>query len=229
MTNPYYLATIAYFALDYSLLPSYYYLIMKLIVGLGNLGDKYKDTRHNIGFESLDYLLKKLESLDESTWEDNKKTKSLIKKVMIKDTPALLAKPLTYMNNSGMAVSLLLDYFKIAPEDLIVIHDELDLPLGKLQIRFGGGTAGHNGVESLVEHLKTDKFLRIRMGVGKPIKLEGTKFDQKRHHSVEQYVLQRFEDNEYHEVRTMIKHIARELPLLITHGFENYMSKFHTK
>lgn len=202
---------------------------MKLIIGLGNPGEKYNNTRHNIGFETLDHLLKKFEALDHSQWENSKKTKSLIKKLEIKKTPVLLAKPQTFMNNSGMAVFLLCEYFKLKPEDIIVIHDELDLPLGKVQIRFGGGTAGHNGLESIIERVKTDKFMRIRLGIGRPTKLEGNKFDQKRHHSSEQYVLEHFEESEHKEVRTMMHHVTKELPLLLTHGFKTYMSKYNAK
>lgn len=202
---------------------------MKLIVGLGNPGEKYEHTRHNIGFETLDSLLKKYESLKESTWEDSKKTKSLIKKIEICDTPTLLAKPLTYMNNSGMAVSLLLQYFKIKPEELIVIHDELDLPLGKLQIRFGGGSAGHNGMESIIQAVKTDKFLKIRMGIGHPKRIDGTSLNTHRHRSVEGYVLAPFEEHESKEIRTMKKHVQKNIELLIQHGVETYMSKYNLK
>ncbi len=201
---------------------------MKIIIGLGNPGEKYIGTRHNVGFETLDYLLRKYEPLKESTWEENKKTKSQIKRIKVKKIDTLLAKPQTYMNNSGMAVSLLLSYYKVNPEDIIVVHDELDLPLGKIQIRFGGGTAGHNGLESIIETLGTDKFLRIRMGVGKPMKVDGKRFDVKSSRSVEDYVIQQFLDNEHHEVRTMIKHVQKNLELLLEHGFDTFMSKFHT-
>jgi PTH1 family peptidyl-tRNA hydrolase len=162
-------------------------------------------------------------------WEDNKKTKSQIKKLTVKRITALLAKPQTFMNNSGMAVSLLLQYFKAKPEDLIVIYDELDLPLGKIQIRFGGGTAGHNGIESIIKYIGTDKFLRIRMGVGKPMRIDGSKFDQKRHHSIENYVLHEFSDGEHQEVRTMIRHVQKNLEILLEHGFDTFMSKYNAK
>ncbi len=202
---------------------------MKIIVGLGNPGEKYIGTRHNIGFETLDYLLKKYEPLKESSWDNNKKTKSLIKKIIVKKIPTLLAQPQTYMNNSGMAVKLLLEYFKVEPENLIVIHDELDLPLGKLQIRFGGGSAGHNGIESIIDSIKTDKFLRIRMGIGKPTRIDGNKFEPKNPHSVDQFVLQPFANGQRQEVRTMIKHVQKNLELLLSHGVETFMSKYNVK
>lgn len=202
---------------------------MKIIIGLGNPGDKYRGTRHNIGFETLDFLLKKYESVDESVWDEDKKTKSLTKKLSIKKIIALLVKPLTYMNNSGIATALLISYYKVKPEDIVVIHDELDLPLGKIQIRFGGGTAGHNGLESIIRSIGTDKFLRIRMGVGKPIRVDGTKFDLKSDRAIEDYVLQAFSENEYHTVRTMIKHVQKNLELLLEHGFDTFMSKYNVK
>jgi PTH1 family peptidyl-tRNA hydrolase len=202
---------------------------MKIIVGLGNPGEKYDSTRHNLGFVVLDHLLKKYEPVKESSWDDNKKTKSLIKKVTIGNNSALLSKPLTYMNNSGMAVSLLLEYFKVKPEELIVIHDDLDLPMGKIQVRFGGGSAGHNGLESIIASIKTDKFLRIRMGIGKPMRIEGSKFDQKRHHSIEEYVLLHFPEGEHKDVRNMTKHVQKQLELVLEHGIKNYMSKFNVK
>lgn len=201
---------------------------MKLIVGLGNPGEKYENTRHNIGFLTLDHLLKKFEPLKESEWENSKKTKSLLKKLDIKKTPALLAKPQTYMNNSGMAVSLLLEYYKIKPEDLIIIQDDLDLPLGKLQVRFGGGTAGHNGLESIIASIATDKFTRIRMGIGKP-KLRNQESGIRNPEETKRYVVSHFTETEHKDVRTMIKHVEKQLPLLLTHGMETYMSKYNSK
>lgn len=202
---------------------------MKLIVGLGNPGEKYMGTRHNLGFETLDYFLKKYESVDKSTWEESKKLKSLTKKIKIKDNDMLLAKPQTFMNNSGMAVALLLSYFKIEPANLVVIHDELDLPLGKIQIRYGGGTAGHNGLESIIKSVGTDKFIRIRMGVGKPMRVDGKWFDIKNPRTIDNYVLQHFSESEYHDVKNMIKHVQKNLELLLSHGFDTFMSKYHTK
>lgn len=202
---------------------------MKLIVGLGNPGDRYIGTRHNLGFETLDYFLKKYEPLEKSTWEEDKKSKSEIKKIKVKDSQILIAKPQTFMNNSGIAVSNLLSYYKIGPQDLIVIHDELDLPLGKIQIKYGGGTAGHNGIESIIKVLGTDKFIRIRMGIGKPIKVEGKRLDVKSTRAIDSYVLQKFSENENHEVKNMVKRVQKSLELLLSHGFDAFMSKFNSK
>jgi PTH1 family peptidyl-tRNA hydrolase len=200
---------------------------MKIIVGLGNPGEKYIGTRHNIGFETLNHLLKKYEPLKESNWENSKKTKSLIKKLTISNVPTLLAQPQTYMNNSGMAVGLLLEYFKVEPKDLIVIHDELDLPLGKLQIRFGGGSGGHNGIESVIGVLKTDKFTRIRMGIGHPHG-RNPRDEVKSHDSVTRYVVSHFSEGEHKDVRNMIKHVQKNLELLLEHGIDTFMSKYNS-
>ncbi|MBI2315057.1 aminoacyl-tRNA hydrolase [Candidatus Daviesbacteria bacterium] len=132
---------------------------MKLVVGLGNPGGKYANTRHNLGFVIIDELVKKL---DLGKWTKEDKFKSEI----IKTPEMVLVKPLTYINNSGLAINLLVSYYKIAPEDIILVHDELDLPLGKIKVKSGGGAAGHHGVESVINSLNTDKFTRIRIGIG---------------------------------------------------------------
>lgn len=202
---------------------------MKLIVGLGNPGEKYTNTRHNLGFETLNYFLKKYESVEDSSWEANKKAKSLTKKVKIKKDEVLLVKPQTFMNNSGEAVASLTAYYKVKPENVVVIHDELDLPLGKIQIKFGGGTAGHNGLESIVKSLGTDRFVRIRMGIGKPTKVDGSKFENNLHNSGAHHVLDKFSENEEHEVKSMIKKVQKNLELLLEHGFESFISKHYVK
>lgn len=201
---------------------------MKIIIGLGNPGEKYEGTRHNIGFATLDHLLKKYESVENSVWDDNKKTKSFIKKLDIGDFPVLLAKPQTFMNNSGMALSLLTQYFKVKPEEVIIIHDDLDLPLGKIQIRFGGGSAGHNGIESIIGALGTDKFSRIRMGIGHP-RGKNPVDEVRNHDSVSSYVVSHFSEGEHKDVRTMIKHVQKNLELLLEHGIEEFMSKFNSR
>jgi len=203
---------------------------MKIIVGLGNPGEKYEGTRHNIGFATLDHLLKKYQPVDQSVWEDNKKTKSLIKKLTIGEFPVLLAKPQTFMNNSGMALSLLTQYFKVKPEEVIIIHDDLDLPLGKIQIRFGGGSAGHNGIESVIEALKTDKFTRIRMGIGHPkTRIKNKELRIKSDDTVSNYVVSHFAEGEHKDVRNMVKHVQKNLELLLEHGIEAFLSKYNSK
>lgn len=160
---------------------------MKLIVGLGNPGDEYKNSRHNLGFMVLDNYVSSI--MYQVLWEDNKKLKSQI----IKTDKAIFVKPKTFMNNSGEAVKLLTTYYKLPTTDLIVVYDELDLPLGKIRARTGGGAAGHHGVESVIEILGTDQFKRIRLGIG-PAK-----------GSPEKFVLEPFMPSEKTKVKKMIQ------------------------
>ena len=135
---------------------------MFLIVGLGNPEKKYTNTRHNIGFMTTDFLAK------EFNWPKFKlqnKFKAEISLGKVNNQQIILAKPQTYMNNSGQAVQLLKNYFKIQLENLIIIHDEIDLPLGKIKIKKEGSSAGHNGVKSIMEYVASDKFWRIRVGI----------------------------------------------------------------
>src|SRR5436190_20502843 len=120
--------------------------MMKVIVGLGNPGEKYENTRHNLGFLVVGHVLKDLGTIKDD-WDKSSKLKSEIASFTLQHEKLLLAKPQTFMNNSGMAVKLLLDYYKVLPEDLWIVYDELDLPLGSMKIRFGGAAAGHRGVE----------------------------------------------------------------------------------
>jgi PTH1 family peptidyl-tRNA hydrolase len=136
---------------------------MKIIVGLGNPGRKYERTRHNAGFMALDELAK---DLHVDVAQD--KYHALIGKARLDSEPAVLAKPQTYMNDSGrVAAAILRDYYGEV-SDLIVIHDELDLPLGVIRVKIGGGHGGHNGLRSLIEQLGSPDFGRVRIGIGRP-------------------------------------------------------------
>lgn len=136
---------------------------MKLIVGLGNPGEKYAETRHNIGFMVLDQLAKKLNiSITES------QHRGLLGRGKHKSEAVCLLKPMTFMNLSGESVRPVMDYYKISMDDLLVIYDELDLPYGIHKLRQKGGSGGHNGMKSLIQHLGTQEFKRIRCGIGKP-------------------------------------------------------------
>ncbi len=137
---------------------------MKLLVGLGNPGNKYKETRHNIGFRFLD-LLAKSEGLrfaaaprfhaETASWESA-------------NGRILLVKPQTFMNHSGEAVGALARYYQVAEQDIIVVYDDLDLPAGKLRIKTGGGHGGHNGLRSIHAHLPTTDYIRVKIGIGRP-------------------------------------------------------------
>ncbi len=136
---------------------------MKIIVGLGNPGRKYDRTRHNAGFQAVDELAKKLH-LDII----QEKHHALLAKTRIDSIEAVLVKPQTYMNDSGRAVGAVLRDTYAAISDLIVIHDELDLSLGSVRVKLGGGHGGHNGLRSIIEHLGSSDFIRVRIGINRP-------------------------------------------------------------
>lgn len=134
---------------------------MKLLVGLGNPGTRYQDTRHNMGFRVVDLLANKA-----NVAVTRYHARSLMAKFTWAGNTVLLAKPQTYMNNSGAAVRCLIDYYRIASHDLLVLYDDLDLPPGRLRMRPKGSTGGHNGVRSIIDYLRTDLFARLRIGIG---------------------------------------------------------------
>lgn len=213
---------------------------MKLIVGLGNPGEKYEHTRHNFGFMVVEKFLKDFELAKDTQWSRNERVKSDI--VLIEWQPKhgtleriVLAKPNTYMNNSGMAVSLLVSFYKIAPEDIWVVYDELDLPVGSMKIRFGGAAAGHHGVESIMEQLGTDKFWRFRMGIG-ATHLHEVSDDGKPHalgrtniKDAQDFVVSTFGHSEQGKVRELIKHGSDALQMALEKGIEAAMNRYNTK
>jgi len=136
---------------------------MHLIVGLGNPLKKYKGSRHNLGFAVVEKLAIALQSESPS-----QKHHSLFTVSSYKGNKVLLAQPLTYMNRSGLAVSELLRYYRVSPEDLLVIYDDLDLPPGVIRLKGRGGSAGHRGIQSIINSLDRSDFPRLRIGIGKP-------------------------------------------------------------
>lgn len=190
---------------------------MKLIVGLGNPSEKYRNTRHNIGFLILDHLLEDLLPVDKTFWENDKTTKSLIKEITFEGEKVILAKPITFMNLSGEAALALIKKYNLKYEDLYIIHDDIDLPFGHIKVRFGGGTAGHKGVESIIDRLGTDSFLRIRVGIGRTQKF------------IEDYVLEEFGSHEKGELKHVIKKTIKIIKLILEKGIEMYMSKYNKK
>lgn len=197
---------------------------MKLIVGLGNPGEEYSQTRHNIGFMVVEKVAKELGE-HSPKWEFNKKANALICNV----GGVILAKPQTFMNASGDAVAHLTSYYKIATEDVWVIHDDIDLPLGKLKIRSQGASAGHNGVESIMKSLGTDKFVRMRLGIGrgKEDKSEKNTDQQLKHRNVISFVLSRFRESEAGDFRKLIKHGADAVQMALTEGIDKAMNRFN--
>ncbi|RDW15334.1 aminoacyl-tRNA hydrolase [Oceanobacillus arenosus] len=137
---------------------------MKCIVGLGNPGKKYEDTRHNVGFMVIDELLNR------HNWNlDKKKFNGQYAMEHYQGDKLILLKPQTYMNLSGESIRPLMDFYNIDLEDLLIIYDDLDLPAGKIRLRQKGGHGGHNGVRSSIDHLGTKEFKRIRIGIGRPV------------------------------------------------------------
>ena len=149
---------------------------MKLIVGLGNPGKEYAGTRHNCGFMVIDRLASKL-NVD----VDQNKFKGLYAKVKYHGEDIILLKPQTYMNLSGESVNAMMNFFKIDKEDLLVIYDDLDMPVGKLRLRKTGSAGGHNGIKNIIAHLNSQDFKRIRVGI-----------DRHKYMNVADYVLSRF-------------------------------------
>ncbi len=191
---------------------------MKLVVGLGNPEERYAGTRHNLGFDVLDTLIQKLNL---QNWSKEEKFKS----VVIKADQIMLVKPQTFMNKSGMAVKLLADYYKIDPENIVIVYDELDLPLGKIKVRMGGAAAGHHGVESIIEALDTDKFIRVRLGIGN---LRTQSAEHKGQSlSAEKFVLQNFMHGEKSKVKHMIKQALKALDILIKEGIYEAQNQFN--
>ncbi|AGA66367.1 putative peptidyl tRNA hydrolase [Brachyspira pilosicoli P43/6/78] len=135
----------------------------KLVIGLGNPGEEYKNHRHNIGFIIIDKLAQNL-----SLKFDNNKKKSLFTRAKLNNTDFILLKPQTFMNLSGESAIYISKFFNIKPEDIIVIYDDMDIPFGIFKIKKGGSSGGHNGIKSLIAQLQTDDFIRLRVGIGRP-------------------------------------------------------------
>ncbi len=200
---------------------------MILVAGLGNPGHKYKYARHNVGFMVVERLAKDLLPLFRSlrAWKMDDKFKSEICKISDK---LILIKPQTYMNNSGFAISSISNFYKIATSDIWVVHDDIDLPLGKVRIRRGGGSAGHNGIKSAIEILGQNDFVRIRLGIGRGMK--DPKKTSKKNISrslVEKFVLSSFMDSEAGDAKKLVKHASQAIQTCLKDGIEKAMNRFN--
>lgn len=167
---------------------------MKLVVGLGNPGERYAKTRHNVGFMVLDKLIKKYVATPQS----NKKLGAILYSL---DKERMLIKPQTFMNSSGGPVANIVRFYKIKPEGLLIVHDDVDLPFGEVRQQFARGSAGHRGVQSIIDSLGTEGFNRVRIGVGRPYSPIGEKME------TDAYVLQKFTEGGG-EVTTLIQKSA---------------------
>lgn len=193
---------------------------MKLIVGLGNPGKQYEKVRHNLGFMVLDGMVGK------DKWEEESKFQSEVLKL---SQDVWLVKPQTYMNNSGVAVLKMVDYFKLTPEEVIIVHDDLDLMLGKVKVRQGGAAGGHHGVESIISALGSDQFIRVRLGIG-PSTGSGQAMlgeHRKAHFNAEHFVLEPFMPNEKSKVKHMVKQAEGALEILLDKGLDVAQNQFN--
>lgn len=182
---------------------------MKLIIGLGNIGDKYVFTRHNIGFMAVDKI-----ALDNNlTFSEEKRLKSLMTKSKINGEDCILIKPTTFMNLSGEAVHAVMDYYKIKIEDILVIYDDLSLPLGKMRFRPNGSDGGHNGIKSIIQHCGKD-FARLKLGIGPQPPIPA-----------EHFVLQNFTK----EQLTIVKDVVTTTKDAVEFYFENGIQKAQNK
>jgi PTH1 family peptidyl-tRNA hydrolase len=183
---------------------------MYLISGLGNPGDQYKHTRHNIGFLVIDEITKNLST----TNINNSNFQAIVKK----KTSDLCVKPQTFMNASGESILSIVEYYNIPNENIIVVHDDLDLPFGTVKFKNGGGHGGHNGLRSIDSHIGKD-YIRIRVGIGKPI-IKG---------DVANYVLSNFSKEECKQLDEIINHIIKSIEALKKLSLEEVKSTFTIK
>lgn len=187
---------------------------MYIIAGLGNPGKDYQNTRHNVGFEAVELLADKYHiSID------TKKHKGLIGKGVIEGQKVILVKPQTYMNLSGECIREVMDYYKVSPEELLVIYDDVTLDVGRLRIRKKGSAGGHNGIKSIISHVGTDAFPRIRIGVGnKPPRMD-----------LADYVLGHFAGEDKENIKEGYEAAAAAAPLMITDRVDEAMNQFNAK
>ncbi len=193
---------------------------MKLIVGLGNPGQGYANNRHNLGFMCLNHFARA-----HSVRFDKKQGKARIGTGEVAGSVVVLARPQTYMNLSGQAVSRLIRKFNISLDNLLVVHDDLDLPLGKIRIRRGGSSAGHKGINSIGTELGSPDFTRIRVGIGRPTTVEGsveiTEAD------IIAYVLSDFTPEEKRTVTQVMPRVSEAILCLLTEGLTVAMNKYN--
>lgn len=193
---------------------------MKLIVGLGNPGEKYESTRHNIGRMVVDRIARERNV----SWKEESKHHASIAKSL----EVCLVKPTTFMNACGVAVASVAAYYRILVQDIWVIHDDLDLPIGKIRIRTGGGSAGHNGIESIMRELKTDAFTRFRLGIGRGMEATKKSSNKNFHRRfVIDFVLSKFRSGEAGNLKHMVKRGAEAVSIALAHGLEKAMNRFN--
>ncbi|MCR4718626.1 MAG: aminoacyl-tRNA hydrolase [Firmicutes bacterium] len=186
---------------------------MYLVAGLGNPGREYDMTRHNIGFEVIDYIADKYNIKVKKL-----KFKALYQKAEIDGNEVLLMKPQTYMNLSGESIRDAADFYKIPPEKIIIISDDINLDEGRIRVRRGGSAGGHNGLKSIIYQLSSDSFVRVRIGVGKK---------QNENEDLADFVLSRFSKEQIPVLEKAIINAANAVAEVMSHGVESAMNKFN--
>ncbi len=187
---------------------------MYIIAGLGNPTSRYAGTRHNVGFEVIDCLAKKY-GID----VDTKKHKAMIGKGIIASQKVLLVKPQTFMNLSGESIREIADYYKVDESGLIVIYDDVSLDVGQLRIRAKGSAGGHNGIKSIIQHMGTQNFWRIKVGVG----------EKPAHRDLADYVLGHFKGEEKEMMEDAFQDAASAIAVMLNDGIEAAMNQFNIK
>jgi PTH1 family peptidyl-tRNA hydrolase len=188
--------------------------VMKWIVGLGNPGSEYAHTRHNAGFMVIDELARRL-NIEVTT----SKCKALIGEARMGGTKLALLKPMTYMNLSGESLRSFMDYYKVKLEDLIVVYDDLDTEVGRIRLRYQGSPGGHNGIKSIIQHMGTQVFNRVRLGISRP----------EPGMVISDYVLSSFAKAEKADLSTMVEEACDAIEYALSHSFEQTMAKYNTK
>ena len=191
-------------------------VIPQLIVGLGNPEPKYDKTRHNIGFDAVDALAKTWQV----SWSENRRFQALCGEGRgPRGDKLLVLKPLTYMNRSGQAIRAALDWYKLPPESVLIIYDDMDLPVGRLRLRLSGSAGGHNGMKSAIAHLGTQNFPRLRIGIGK----SSTDKDTVSH------VLGKFSPQETQLMPEVLQLVVDAVELGLKQGIEKAMSLYNNR
>lgn len=188
---------------------------MKLVIALGNPGDEYAHTWHNAGFMVADDFVNTYDNF--STWKLEKKFQAYVSIGTRHRQKVIVAKPQTYMNNSGQSASALAKFYKIKPADIIVIHDEIDIALGKLRISVNASAAGHNGIKSVIDHLGTKEYIRLRIGINPPIK----------HAETQKFVLQKIGKQFTIPVEQTLERATQALDAIIAEGPIITMNRFN--
>jgi PTH1 family peptidyl-tRNA hydrolase len=189
-------------------------LPLRIVVGLGNPGPEHQMTRHNAGFWCVDVLARR----HQGEFRDYRKYSGETARVTIAEHEIVLLKPTTYMNRSGLSIRQLSDFYKVKPEEILVIHDEMDLPAGSVRLKFGGGHGGHNGLRDAITHIG-EHFWRLRIGVGHP----------RNKAEVIDYVLTRPGRAEEELILDAVANAADSLPIMLEQGAERAMTKLHNR